>query len=444
MSPADVKTLLQRYVEHNSGVINVEWDPNLSEKLFLDPFDRSVEGQKRAAHYFLLVASITESDLIGRAENARALMIHLHRILGNDLFNEADADFYDQPLRSCLYYGDFGPEKEEIPSIIASVNEYVRDAADGDLPRYVTRFDKPVDLVSDIARNVMRMGGTFIEKPWMYVHWCIRPYPDLGIFTNFSTRDLYLPLTSYTRDIADCLGLCSRRDNDMWRDLDSREEVRGRFTEFAWELFPDDPAIIDYPLYLLGRWIRGKELSLGLLERYLQFFDELHRRTGTIPVTYDIVSRQMSSFEERVKEELRKTSIMFYFESHTFNLPGGITYRPDFVLPNRMIKGRTVLLEPHGIWGRPETREIRFGNRTYRIPAYGVRPDENEEKFTVKTSLFRETFGDDYYLILIVPARVKDRVERWYPGSYDEIIDGADIPRLLESLARDRSKRASE
>ncbi|NIN51785.1 MAG: hypothetical protein GTO23_01240, partial [Nitrososphaeria archaeon] len=71
MSHTDVKSLLIDYVNRNSNVYNLEWDPRLSEKLLLDPYGKSYEEKKRIAHYFLLVASITETELIGRAENSR-------------------------------------------------------------------------------------------------------------------------------------------------------------------------------------------------------------------------------------------------------------------------------------------------------------------------------------------------------------------------------------
>ena len=434
LSLKEVKILLIEYVNRNSDVINLEWDPDLSEKLIIDAFDKTDEGERRVAHYFLLVASITESNLIGRAENSRALMIHLHRVLGDSLFEETDVELLQQLVSSSIYFDDMGPERSAISGVLASVNMYVNDVAGGNIPAYTKEFEKPYDLVTDISRNIQRMGGIYIEKPWMYLRWCTRPYPDLGIFDDFSQRDLRLPLTSYTCDVARCLGLCPEQGDDWWFDLEEREVARGKLTEFGRELFPEDPARIDYPLYLLGRWIRGRSPSLRLLEDYLRFFDELYRKTGNVPVQYDIVSRKMSTFEESLKRELLKTKILFYFESLRFNLPGGLTYRPDFVLPECKIKGKIVLLEPHGVWGSPEKRQVRFGNRVIKFQAYGTKPNVSEVQFTRKTRLFRETFGRDYYLILLVPSRVKERVERGYPRSFDEVYDGADIPELLFKL----------
>lgn len=434
MSLEEVKNLLKEYVNRNSDVINIEWDPDLSERLIIDAFDKTDEGEGQVAHYFLLVASITESNLIGRAENSRALMIHLHRVLGDSLFEETDVELLQRLVGSSAYFDDMGPERSAISGVLASVNKYVNEVASGNIPKYIKEFEKPADLMIDISRNIQRMGNIYIEKPWMYLRWCTRPYPDLGIFNNFSQRDLQLPLTSYTCDVACCLGLCPEQGDAWWFDLEEREEARRKLTEFGRELFPEDPAKIDYPLYLLGRWIRGRRPSLRLLEDYLRFFDELYRKTENVPVQYDIVSRKMSTFEESLKRELVKTKIMFYFESLKFNLPGGLTYKPDFVLPQCKIRGKTVLLEPHGVWGTLEKRQVRIGNRVIKFQAYGTKPNVSEVQFTRKTRLFKETFGRDYYLVLLVPSRVKERVERWYHNSFDEVYDGADIPELLFKL----------
>jgi len=63
-----LEDLLRRYVERNREVCCAQWDPSVSEKLLFDPY--SVENKAWSAHYFLLNAAITETELIGRAENA--------------------------------------------------------------------------------------------------------------------------------------------------------------------------------------------------------------------------------------------------------------------------------------------------------------------------------------------------------------------------------------
>jgi len=154
----------------------------------------------------------------------------------------------------------------------------------------------------------------------------------------------------------------------------------------------------------------------------------LYQQTGNLPVTFDIVSREMSTFEESLRAELEKTRLIFQYESLRFHLPGGITYRPDFVLPKCRIKDRTVLLEPHGIWALPDNRVVNIGGREIRVQAYSDKPDPSEVRFTSKMRSFRELFGNDYYLVLIVPSRFVDRVEMRYPSIFDELYVGTDIP----------------
>jgi len=421
-------------VNRNSKALGIEWDPRISEKLLFDPFNPSYPARVKTAHYFLLVASITETRLIGRAENSRAILIHFHRVLRDSLFRVKKVSTFEDQLMRSAYYNDLGPEKWEIPGILASMNEYITGTARGDLISYSRTFSTPTEFVQDIAANNERMNGSHIEKAWMYLRWMTRPHPDLHIFTHFSPGDLQIPMTSFIKAVSCCLGLTPDPESTTWSDIEKTTQLRQAVTNYAKELFPDDPAKVDYPFFLLGRWLKGKELCLALLEEYLTFFSDLYSRTRSSPVTYDLVSRQMSSFEERVRDELRRTGILFYFESHRFQLTREISYLPDFVLPNCEIRGKRVLLEPHGIWSLPRPRKARIGGKTTTFHAYERTPDEL--KFIEKMRLFRETFGKDYYVILLVPARVKGRVESWYPNSFDEIYEGRDIPELLFKLAK--------
>ena len=433
MSLEKIEPMLRKYVDRNSNTYNIEWDPEISERLLIDPFDKSHEGRRRTAHYFLLVASITETQLIGRAENSRALMIHFHKQMNNDLFEALNTSQFQEHITGSPFYDDLGPEKDRIPEFLVSVNQFVHDIAEEDLIQFTEKFTKPTEVVEKIAQHIQRMNGLYLEKPWMYIRWMTRPHPDLGIF-HFSTADLLVPVTSYTRDVAYGLGLCPESNSEWWNNIENRAIARESITSFARELFPEDPTKVNYPFYLLGRWLRGRQLSLQLLRSYLNFFEDLYDKTHTVPVTYDIVSRRMSTFEENVRTELQKTQLLFYYESHRFNLPGGITYLPDFVLPECKIKGKAVLLEPHGIWSYPQRRIANIGGRKMTFQAYGTEKDTSETRFTEKIRLFRETYGRDFHLILLVPARVKERVESLYPHSFDEIYVGTDIPKLLYEL----------
>ena len=47
MSHTEIKSLLIDYVNRNSNVYNLEWDPRLSEKLLFNPFGKSYEEKNR-------------------------------------------------------------------------------------------------------------------------------------------------------------------------------------------------------------------------------------------------------------------------------------------------------------------------------------------------------------------------------------------------------------
>ena len=426
--------MLVDFVNRNSSRYNVEWDPDFSVPLNFDPFIESYDGKKFVAHYFLLVASITESRLVGRAENARAILTYLHSVLEKELFRVFNKDAFSSLLMEFDFCPDLGEENQEIPATLASVNDFVHNIARDDLVSYAKKFSDPSLMVTDLGLNIERMNGLFAKKCWLYMDWMIRPYPNLGVFSNFSVCDLQVPVTSYIRAVASCLSLFDDREPDLSEKPELVDEVSKCVTSFAKELFPDDPCRVSYPFYLLGRWIRGKEPSLKLLRRYLVFFEEIFRQTRTVPVSYDVASKKMSSFEEMVHAELKKMHIVFSYESHRFNLRDGLTYSPDFVLPNCQVKGRTVLLEPHGVWTRPTFRSLDIYGKKISCFALPAQLDVAEIQWAEKMRMFKEMYGKEFYVELLVPDQVYQRVRDDYPNVYDEIYVGADVPKLLYEL----------
>ena len=413
---SEVDELLRGYVENNDGICCAQWDPAISERLRFDPYDDGVEARMMAAHYFLLNAAVTETELVGRSENARALMIDLHRRFEGSLFTETDPRKLHEAVRRSRFYRDYGSERRRIGAVLAGVNMWMRDEAGGDLLGYSEGFARPYGFASRL-QGIPRMGGVFREKTWMYLRWLTRPCPDLGIF-GFDVGELKAPLTSYVVKVASCLGLCEGVGSAVWSDMGYREEARERVTGYARGLFPGDPLRIDYPFYMLGRWMAEEEPTMGDLVDYLRFLDEVQRLTGTVPVTYDIVGRETSRFERNLRVLLERQKMLFYFEGQRFSLGGGLTYRPDFILPGYRVGGRQVVLEPHGIW--------RQGH---------------EEEVTEKFRLFREMYGSLYYLVLIVQPRVYTRVRDRFPDSYDDIVESDRMPDLLYMLKSGRYKQ---
>ena len=430
MSRTAVLSLLKDFINRNSKVYSIGWDPNISEPLLFDPFSQRPQDQMKIAHYFLLVASITDSSIIGRAENSRALMIFLHQSLDDTIFSIQNPEVIRELLHDAPHYKQLGFAKSQIPAILTSVNRFVNTDAKGNFLEYSTRFSQPQSLVLQLSQAIQQMH---IDKAWMYIRWMTRPAPDLDIF-HFSPSSLLVPLTSNIQAVAACFGLCPPPTHDFWKDPEKLAFSRQRVTEFARSLFPTDPCKIDYPLYLLGRWIRGRRLNLQLLYDYLCFFEETYHKTGSSPVMYDIVSREVSSFESQIRHELDKLKILFYYESHRFSLPHRTTYLPDFVLPRCQISGKTVLLEPHGIWTRKCHRNVMIGGRSMTFYAFPQKVEHSEIQFTEKLRIFREMYGRFYYLILLVPNQVYDRVKTEYTSSFDAVYMGSDIPKLLFRL----------
>jgi hypothetical protein len=434
-----LKPLVKEYVEKSADVVNVQWDPQVTRELPFDPYART----SQIAQYFLLAAAITETELVGRSENTRALLIDLSALLGNTLFTALHATSFAGSLAASDTFGRLPAARAQIPEVLASVNRFVRDAAGGDLIQYAKTFPNPAAMVRALGEHVLRMGGRHANKAWMYLRWMVRQHPDLHTFRNFRSSDLEVPLTSAVRDVAVCLGLCPPAVD--WEDVAQVAEDRRRVTAFvaAADLFPEDPTIVDYPFYVLGRWMRGQPLSLPLLRDYLTFWRQVYGRLGRAPVTFDVISRQESAFERAVSAQLQEMQVLFGFEPAQFWLPGdggAPHYTPDFVLPHCKKNGKTVILEPHGVWTPLERRQVTVGDRTFPLWTYPTYVDADEAGFVRKLRAFKEVWGGMYHVILIVPSTVVDRVEQDYGGVFDEICEGGDVPRLLYELKQRRDR----
>jgi hypothetical protein len=437
MSLEAVKPLLINYVNINCNVQSLDWEQHLSTKLLFDPYARSYSAKKKITHYFLQVAAISETELIRKADFSRALMIHIHNSLGNDCFKQGKLDSFEEQVNNWNLYNRLGPSKNEIPKVLTSINRFVQNIAKGDLIEYAKKFAKPKEFVNNISDNIPRMQGLHIEKAWLYMRWMTRPLPDLNIFTNFSPQDLYIPMTSYIRNVTYCLGLSPETNGDWWNDYTKVEQIRQRVTKFAQELFPEDPIKVDYPFYMLGRWIHGKELTLQLLVDYLQFCQQIFEEIKCPPVSFDVAALEDSTFEAKVRADLTKFEVMFQFTPYALQLKndeGAPKYTPDFVLSQYKRKGKTIILEPHGIWTPKTKRWINLGHKRFYIWTRPIKINLDERQFVSKLKEFRKIWGKMYYLILIVPPQFKERIEESYHDVYDEIYEGKDIPKLLYNL----------
>ncbi len=368
----ELLSLLVKFVDMNSDVVDVQWDRRMSPRLLLNPYSENFEEKKRVAHYFLLVASILEDEVVGFPENARMLLIHLHKAFGNRLFEITKPHLFEEKILTCRFYGTLGHYKEAASQILASVNNFVKYQAERNLIEYSQKFSKPKDFVEDLAQNIERMNAPHKDKAWVYMRWMVRPHPDLQIFAHFSPEDLYVPLTENNANVAASLGLINSVGPYLWKGS-SAMEARERITNFAKRLFPNDPSKVDYPFFLLGRWLKKKALNKNTLKEALQFFERIHEVTGQSHAYYQSMSRYKSGWEIKTARILSRMKIPFGYEPINFPLPGD-NYTPDFIL-SKSVQGRRIVLEPHYEMTKKQAR---------------------------KYSLFKQTYGHDFFLVLLL------------------------------------------
>ncbi len=371
--------LIKEYLNRNSQVVNLnmDMDSRVRPPLLIDPFCKDYDEQNRVAHYYLHVASIIGSQLVSRAENARRLLIYLHETFGNGLFEIIKVNKFRDIVRQCSFYDDLGVSKNEIPNILTSINKFVRNNADGDLIEYSQEFSTPMVMVEELAQNLKSLSGSNEDKSWLYLKWMVRPYPDLRIFQHFSPRDLRFPLTRPIANVAKCLGLIDEVDSTLWKNKKEVTRVRVEFTQFARNLFPTDPTKADYPFFFLGRlfkWLDNEPMTVKTLKETLHILDQRYRKKGRTLGFDQVMSRYHSVWEKLLTDTLQEEEIHFQYEP-IFNLPGNLTYTPDFLLTESTVHGKPILLEPHG---------------------------KMQPKDVNKYSLFRDIYGKEYFLVLIL------------------------------------------
>ncbi len=374
MSTDDLHSLLAKFVRTNANVADIQWDRRMSPRLLFNPYSKDYEEKKKAAHYFLLAASILDDQMVGFSENARNLLINLHEKFGTArLFEITKPHLFGEEIVKYGFYNYLGPRKEAIPETLAAVNIFVKFKAERDLIRYSQKFVKPKDFVEELSRSIERMRGVHRDKAWTYMRWMVRSEPDLEIFTKFSASDLLVPLTRENASVAISLGLINSTAPYLWKDENAAFRAQLKITEYAKRIFPRDPAKADYPFFLLGRWLKRKNLNRSTLKEALQFFEQIQKVTGQPQVHYQKLSRYKSGWEKETARMLMRMHIPYGYETITFPLPGD-KYTPDFILDTE-VNGRKIVLEPHY---------------------------EMNLKQSSKYSLFKQTYGHKFMLILLL------------------------------------------
>lgn len=446
---ADLMDLLARFVRTYSSIVDLELDENQNPKRWFMPLD-SYGAKREAAHYFLLAASLSDYRLVGNPRNIRMLLHHLHNALGDKLYvSKNSADFASQVVKyeqDIVMLDQLGEAKGEIPEVLSSVNRFVEQKAHGNLIEYASKLSqkgwKPEVLAKELSYKVKGMNKHRKSKCWLYLRWMVRPSPDLGLF-QFAPRDLMVALTTPKLRVLTALGLAhnenlafelnvKNRPESWWKNTEEFDEDATRLTNFARSLFPDDPAKVDFPFFMLGTWLEYADLTRVFLEKSLRFlnqkYEELKQpitRYLTVVSHYNRAGEAVqpgafTGFEGGVYDFLVSRQVIFNYEFMEFCLPketpgadGFLTYKPDFLLPQFTNNGRKVLLEPHGV--KSNLREVLF-----------------------KLSIFRKHYGDYFCLILIVPDDFAKAIEELDPqrSSYDFLWMQSDYRVQFEKFRR--------
>jgi hypothetical protein len=211
-----------------------------------------------------------------------------------------------------------------------------------------------------------------------------------------------------------------------WKSTAEFDADAEKLTNFTRSLFPEDPAKVDFPFFILGTWLEYSDLTQISLERSLRFFIQKHEellkplmRYLTVVYHYNRVGERIepgafSALERDVYDFLRKKQVIFYYEFMEFylsqtNSGASLTYKPDFLLPQLTNNGRKVLLEPHGVKG--DLKEV-----------------------LCKLSVFRKHYGKYFCLILIVPDDFMETIKELDPqrSSYDFVWKLSDYKTQFE------------
>lgn len=363
MSTDDIQSLLIEFVNKNSNVVDVQWDRRMSPRLLFNPYSEKYEERKIISHYFLLASSIIDDTIVNYPENARMLLVYLHEAFGNSFFEIKKAHQFEEEIVKADFYHDLGPNKKAASEILASTNFFVKNTAERNLLKYAQQFSKPIDFVDSIAQNIPAFSGPHKDKAWIYMRWMVRTVPDLQIYDHLLPEDLYVPLTKENANVAASLGVIHSASPSLWRDEQTATEARQRITDYAKRLFPQDPAKVDYPFSLLGRWLKQKTLNRYTLKTALDFLDRMQKVTGQPQAYYQKMSRYKSGWEKKTALTLLKMHIPYGYETISFPLPNEV-YTPDFILEKK-VDGRKIILEPHFEMTKRQARKYALFKRTY-------------------------------------------------------------------------------
>ncbi len=359
----EITSLLIEFINKNSNVADAQWDRRMSPRLLFNPYSEKYEERKIIAHYFLLAASILDDTIVGYPENARMLLVYLHEAFGSNFFEIKKAHLFEEEIIKADFYHDLGPNRKAASEALASINFFIKTKAERNLLKYAQKFTKPKDFIENLSQNISALSGPHKDRAWTYMRWMVRPQPDLQIYDHLLPEDLYVPLTKENANVAASLGIISSASPSLWRDEQTAAQARQRLTDYAKKLFPQDPAKVDYPFFLLGRWLKQKTLNRYTLKTALDFLERMQKITGQSQAYYQKMSRYKSGWEKKTALTLLRMHIPYGYETISFPLPNEV-YTPDFIL-EKTIHGRKIILEPHFEMTKRQARKYALFKRTY-------------------------------------------------------------------------------
>lgn len=258
----DILGILRKLVECLGNEVDIQFiQRNDLPTLPVNPFREEEAEKSRIAHYLLLAASIDITRIVGAAENARKILCSLYNLVGERLFTETDVWEIERWFNYLKGKYNLGRESNKIPYYISKVNCFVKEVG-GDLYRWGRGYKNVKELI-DLIANKCDLGGPISarKRVCMYLRWMVRPKPDLRLWNHLSPRDLYLPLDRNVGYVLSKLGVLSEEELNY---LQWKHVVKA--TNFAKELFPEDPVKVDYPFFLIGRWLKGRQ-EIGECEK---------------------------------------------------------------------------------------------------------------------------------------------------------------------------------
>ena len=66
------------------------------------------------------------------------------------------------------------------------------------------------------------------------------------------------------------------RPESWWKNTVEFDADSEKLTNFARSLFPEDPAKVDFPFFILGTWLEYSDLTPSSLEKSIRFFIQKH------------------------------------------------------------------------------------------------------------------------------------------------------------------------